>query len=361
MSVRPRVLGLVAALLVTACDGGLAITDVPAAYADTICSTYRNCAAPDLLGNALDSCDTNYTGIFTNAVLPQWQAALDRGTVGYDADAASRCLSDTQALGCNAFNEASPVACREILVGTLETGSPCSFDEECAGDAYCNGSDCPTTSGTCTPRSVAGGTCDGSSECALGLVCNAGTCGASASRSGGPCDGPDSIPCPIDEVCVGGDVEVVGTCTPIASLRTAAMGETCELGGTQLFCQQGLSCAVVAVGTTGPTFECRARVGAGGACFAGIPSMCPDDQYCDADPAMGTVEGTCQARPTESQPCAMTITGNFCGAGLVCLDGETTSTCVRPKANGQACSDAGECFSGSCESGVCTAPALCAG
>jgi hypothetical protein len=352
-------LGLASALFVTAaCDGGLAITDVPAAYADTICSTYRNCAPADLLGSALDDCDANYTGIFTNAVLPVWQSALDRGTVGYDADAASRCLTETQALGCNAFNLAGPAACREILVGTLDTGSPCSFDEECVGDAYCNGADCPTTSGTCSPRSAGGGACDADSECLTGLVCNAGSCGASASRSGGPCDGPDAIECPIDEACVGGSDEAVGTCTPITSLRTAAEGEMCELGGTQIFCQQGLACAAVALGAGGATFECRARVAAGGACFVAAPSMCPDDQYCDADPTMGAVEGTCQARPTESQPCAMTLTGTFCGAGLVCLGGET---CVRPKANGQACTDDGECFSGSCASGSCTAPSLCAG
>ena len=355
-------LGLVTALFATACDGGLAIDDVPAAYADTICSTYRNCAPADLLGSALDNCDSTYTGIFANAVLPQWQAALDRGTVGYDGDAASRCLSETQALGCNAFNAAAPVACREILVGTLETGSPCSLDEECAGDAYCDGEDCPGTTGTCTPRSAAGGTCDGSSQCVNGLVCNGDTCGAAASRSGGPCDGPDSIDCPVDETCVGGDPETVGTCTPIASLRTAATGETCELGDSAVYCQEGLSCAAIAIGAGGATFECRARVGAGGACFVAAPSMCPDDQYCDADPTMGgPPDGTCLARPTESQPCAMTLTGNYCGAGLVCLTTETSATCVRPKANGQPCTDDGECYSGTCSSGVCAGPQLCAG
>ncbi|MEC7524755.1 MAG: hypothetical protein VYE22_33050 [Myxococcota bacterium] len=341
-----------------ACDaGGVPIESAPAETAAVYCDAVDSCAG-DFAGSlGGSSCRTNFTATFENGAVQLWQAAIDRGTVTYDAAATRACLDASQANGCNLFNVATPEACRDILVGTLEPGSACSFSEECAGDAYCDGASCPATAGTCSARKASGAECDGTDECVTGLVCEGGTCQTSSSRPGGPCDGPDAIACPLGEICVDGDEETVGTCTPLAEVQTAALGESCD-PQTGTFCVSGLSCAVVGAGVGGAEFQCNARVGAGEACNVGFPSMCPQGQYCDANPFMGMFDGNCAPLPSDGQACAGSLEGN-CAAGLVCVTGEAENTCVQPRANGAACEVSQECYSGRCESGVCAAPELC--
>lgn len=349
---------LCSALGLWACDsGGVAIEAAPAETAAVYCDAVDTCAGDfaGSLGGA--SCRTNFTASAENGAFELWDAAIARGTVTYDGAATRSCLDESRVAGCNVFNEAPPESCREILVGTIEAGEACSFSEECAGDAYCDGAACPETAGTCTARKASGTDCDGTDECVTGLVCEGGTCKTSSSRSGGPCDGPEGIACPLGELCVGGDEETVGTCTALSELQTAALDESCD-PQVSTFCVSGLSCAVVGAGAGGAEFQCKAAVGAGEACNVGFPSMCPEGQYCDANPFMGMFDGTCAPLPTDGQDCAGSLEGE-CGSGLVCVRGELGDTCTRPRPNGDACDVDQGCYSGRCESGVCAAPELC--
>ncbi|HJL17653.1 MAG TPA: hypothetical protein RMH99_18460 [Sandaracinaceae bacterium LLY-WYZ-13_1] len=345
-----------------ACNGGVAFEDLPTQYASTVCQPFADCAGETVARSSFGPgrCETFFEGSFRNGTMPQWMGALERGTTGYDEGAAAACLDAFADLGCDITIAASPPECQRIFVGTIEPGGACSLTEECAGDAYCDGASCPDSSGTCAARKENGAACDGDVECRAGLTCEDRTCAPPASRRDGPCGGPEGLNCPLDQICVGDTEESAGSCTPRSEVLTAAVGEVCEVEEGTALCQEGLSCALVGGGMTGLEWECKEGVGAGAPCNVAFPSMCPEDQYCDADPAMtGSFEGTCTALPTEGMACADSSEGS-CASGLTCVRGETASTCVRPKDNGQPCSEGGECHSGLCEGGVCAAPELCA-
>lgn len=343
------------------CDSGIEYSAVPREFASTFCGALEECggATVSLFFFQGADCTERAQATLENQTVPAWDAAIAAGTIVYDGAAAATCFDETRALGCDVTVSPTPAACREIFAGTIDIGQPCSLDEECVGDAYCASASCPDSAGTCTARAADGGACEGDEECTAGLTCDDGRCGPPASRRNGPCGGGSGLECPIDQSCVGEDDETMtqGTCMDRASLQTAAAGETCEIEG-MVQCQEGLSCAVIGADMTGATFECRDPVGAGGACFLGFPSMCPTDQYCDATPAMGSFEGTCQPLPGDGEAC-LDATGFSarCRPGLACVGG---TTCRAPQPNGASCTGNTECLSSNCVDGTCSADELCA-
>jgi hypothetical protein len=357
--------GLGLAVLLSACTGGVALEDLPQQYAAAFCDPIGECtegAGGRGLFFGLE-CEAFFAGTVRNTTVPGWTTVLERGTVGYDEGMAAACLDGVRGLGCDAFIGAPPPECDEIFTGTVEEGGPCSLSEECAGDAWCEGADCPGSPGTCTARKGSGAECGGDEECTTGLVCEGGTCGSPESRSGGACGAGSDLTCPLDEICVGADAETMtpGTCTPRSEVQTGALGEPCDALDRSALCQPDLRCALTGGGMAGLQFECVEPVSAGAPCHIASPSMCPEDQYCDAEPLMGVFEGTCVPLPTEGMACATSLDGS-CAAGLRCArDGEGDGTCVRVKDNGAACALDDECFSGRCVSGTCAAPELCAG
>jgi hypothetical protein len=113
-----------------------------------------------------------------------------------------------------------------------------------------------------------------------------------------------------------------------------------------------ISCVIE---TTMPavTYVCATEAQSGGACKVGFPDPCPDGEFCDANLAGGSAEGTCHKLSTEGQACAGS---SKCAPGLVC-DG--TETCRVLQSIGGACVDDVVCYSGACADGKCTAPPAC--
>lgn len=362
-------MALAATLTITACNGAspLPVEEIPLEYATAICAVIDECAGA--LGAVVvhpDHCVDQYTGLYDNLIVAQWSAAIDRGTVVYDGGAARDCADAIDALGCDLATGVMPTACDEVLTGTLDLGATCSINEECAGDAYCEGDSCPMTSGLCAAAAAAGATCSEAGQCASGLTCVGGTYNMATSNSGGPCEGATGGDCPLDETCVGATDATPGTCTSIDSISTAGLDEPCAVAeGLEMLCTDGLACAVIGFDLATETVEsvCREPVGSGGTCYLGFPSMCPSGEYCDANPMMTFVfEGQCMPLPSEGETCLDGGMGQQeCQPGLRCARGELEALCTRPRDNGEACTGLQDCHSYTCQGGVCVAPELCAG
>lgn len=341
-------------LVLAACDGGVPLESVPSESARVLCDTIVSCLGPlaDRIGSGSDVCRADVEATFENGVLPPLQEAIDAGTVIYDPSRAAACLEEQCALGCDLLIAPAPQSCRDAFEGTLAEGEPCSISEECAGDAYCANAACESgVRGTCTARKASGSACASGDECQAGLVCENAVCRTPSSRSGGSCGGTTGLGCPLDEVCVGASDDRPGTCTPRAEVFAAALGEPCDILAQEL-CTPDLSCAVTGVEAMAPVMTCVAIAEPGGSCFLAVPEMCPEGQYCDADLAMGRLEGTCQPRPGEGQPCAGS---SVCAEGLECIGG----TCRALRDNGEACETGEECYSGLCDGGTCAPLPLC--
>jgi hypothetical protein len=353
---RRAIVAWVSLLGLTACNGGVALDDLPDELASAYCDTAASClgALAERTGGAA-ACQDSFAAGFRDVQVATIQELVDAGRVTYAPAAAESCLSAVRALGCDVAIAAEPEACRTMFTGTVAEGEACSVSPECAGDAFCAGASCPDVVGTCTARKASGQSCAADDECQSALACEDGVCRTPASTSGGACGSSTGLECPVDELCVGQSDTTPGTCTPFTTVFHHALGETCDIQGTDL-CTADLSCAVTGVSGTMPMASCVAPVASGASCNAAIPSMCPLDEYCTANPFMGTFEGTCEALPTEGQPCAQTLSGNECAPGLQCDLG----MCEAPaRDNGESCADDGDCVSSNCDGGTCAAPPLC--
>lgn len=355
---------LVSLTAIAGCDGGtgggaVPIEDAPAELADVWCDAIETCVGPlaeRTQGSAV--CRDNVEATVANGTVPLWEAAIEAGTLTYDAALARACLDATRAQGCDLFIAAPPEACRDFLQGTIAIGGRCSTSEECEGDAFCDGAGCPDVPGTCAARLGSGSACESDDECQSGLLCEDGACRTPASTSGGSCGGGSGLECPIDELCIGADLETRGTCTPITEVFTRNLDEPCDPLEAEL-CSPELSCAITG-GTAGALeASCKAIAPSGGSCFGASPDMCPRGEYCDALPQMGDLEGTCQTLPVEGEACGQSLFTRVCGEGLECVTIGDVQTCIRLKANGQACDSESECLSGVCTGGTCAAPVLC--
>lgn len=351
-----RMLVGVALFAIAACDGGVALESLPAEAAGAICGVVESCFGRLAdRANGGEQCRTDVEADFENGFLATLQAAIDAGTVTYDPSLGATCIEEQRALGCSIFLVAPPQACRDMFTGTVAVGGACSISEECAGDAYCADADCTAdVPGTCTARKGTGTACESTDECQGGLVCENLVCRTPASTSGGACGGDSGLACPLDQICIGAMGSAPGTCTPITSVFAGARDEPCDIFEQEL-CTPDLSCAITGVEGTTPVMTCVALADAGGSCFLAVPDMCPLSEYCDADPTMGRLEGTCQPRPGAGQACAQTPAGVMCAVGLDCIDG----TCRALQDNGGSCETGEECRSGICEGGTCAPYPIC--
>jgi hypothetical protein len=195
-----------------------------------------------------------------------------------------------------------------------------------------------------------GRACDRDDQCESGLVCQRTLCTAPAVE-GQACDGPTAPRCRAGLFCLGGTVTRQGTCRTLASLTTAAAGEACSLDAGP-FCSGDLSCTVTSFAPA--TATCAPPAATGAPCRVGLPDPCPPTDYCDGTLASGGA-GTCRPLPRDGAPCATRVLGPTCAAGQACLLG----VCRPVQPNGGACTEAGGCYSGRCEAGVCMAPLVC--
>lgn len=337
------------ALAATSCGGGggggsVAFDELPDRYAAAACDHFEQCFDPLSEVFAGGDCAQDLALQLEDSLMPLWRAAIDAGTLSYDPSAAGDCVRDLRNLPCDAEGPRG-TACDDALRGTVEAGGTCSSHEECAGDAYCDfDASCP---GECRPRGAAGASCNDDDACTAGLECLDDVC-AAPSTLGSPCED--------DDACGGLTTCIAGRCATVRESLTASLGETCDPEAGVL-CEEGTSCALEGFDPATETaqWRCVAPSSSGGACKLGLPDPCPNDEYCDADPATTFMfDGTCQPLPAAGEACR--AGGDFavrrCADGLVCSDG----VCRGVQRLGASCGSDRECYSGNCESDVCAVP-----
>ena len=140
-------------------------------------------------------------------------------------------------------------------------------------------------------------------------------------------------PCFINQECVSGSCTlppsatgltcIAGTCDAV--FVPIAQGENCTIDGPEFQCVDGAYCQVTAGGTNR---TCQPLLAVGEACSA--PDACADGAEC---------VGTCQAFPSEGQPCGP---NGECDAFADFCD-ITSHTCVRRRGVGGSCATGDEC------------------
>jgi hypothetical protein len=205
---------------------------------------------------------------------------------------------------CQSHGECASRVCypdTHVCISTHAVGEPCTTNAECPPLTQC-------LSSKCTAPSEAGATCGQDEDCGLMLACIEGkcaipqtTCTAGEScGNGGKCLGPyynacapqkaDGAPCTQDGECLSGLTCQEGKCQPLPGL-----GLPCANGTG---CANGLACS--------------------------------------------QEKQTCEAMPSDGQPCAMGEMGPFvCGEGLACQ--ADTFVCKPPPGKGEACANPSKC------------------
>lgn len=332
---------------------GIPLEEVPAKYAEAICSAYTNCLG-DLFAifRPGEDCVKNTTTQIEEE-LAKLSNIIDAGRIVYHGSKLQACLDELSGSDCSALNERAPESCEAALEGTIVEGGDCELDEECQGEQYCKLADaCP---GECAPREQAGGLCGGNSDCISGLMCgDTGRCVAPA-EAGEACKQgePD---CVAGYLCLGEDAaaKTPGTCLEVAATFSGRTGDECSLE-TNL-CASGYSCEITKLAPVGGT--CAAAVGSGEACRAAFPDECPADEFCQlgVNP-LNPAEGTCTPKPQAGQPCAKGVgaTADVCAPYARCDDG----VCREIAHLGEACTVKTTCYSDNCVDGACVAANSC--
>jgi hypothetical protein len=128
-----------------------------------------------------DQCVAFTAGFFNGLALPQWQASIAAGRMGYDADAAGDCVAASESLSCADYaalssggelgNTSLAGTCRPFLIAKVANDGACSQDNECTSDNCVKTSS--TTDGACKAKPGAGEACSGS--CVDGFYCGFAT------------------------------------------------------------------------------------------------------------------------------------------------------------------------------------------
>ncbi len=350
-------------VLATGCgDGGgrdVPIEEYGELSTGALCDALLDCYGPAVVAQlGGEDCAGSLHRLWEQQQGPRLQQAIAEGTIVYDGTRVEACLAEVAAAGCGAVDRVSLPECEAVLVGNVAPGGACSIEEQCEGESFCRRDTmCP---GTCQARVASGSACTESAACQPGLRCAAGTCQAAAGV-GASCEGSTGLPCAGGLICFGGTdaspgmPAAPGTCQTRESLFTANVGDLCDPEGDGPLCVEDARCALTGVsGGTTAVWECEAPVASGAACHLAFPEECPTGEIClGVLPLMGDFDGTCGPRPGSGEPCER----NLCADGTRCV----SSTCQPVSDVGGACTTGFDCFSGTCEDGVCAEAMLCAG
>lgn len=148
--------------------------------------------------------------------------------------------------------------------------------------------------------------------------------------------------------------------------RVADLLRTCRAFEGQLAegaaCERSSQCASptearAIVGCDDATKTCKVTrfLAEGAACTlaSGLPSVCDDGLYCDADLTKSPASGTCKKATPRGAPCDATKAFDLeCGFGSYCA--ATTRVCTAGKNGGAPCQEDLECASVSCVAGTGT-------
>ena len=278
-------------------------------FAEVNCQAFITCAAEGRISSpgfefilnrhaSVDTCVADLTSLFSTT---GQASSVEAGLINFDADSASECRSEIEAINVESSScdellaviEDIPESCEQAIQGAVEPGGACSSDDQCAGDASCDVSgEMACEIGVCVTvdsgegsegAAMLGEACEDSEECAGDLLC---------SSSGGVC----------------------------AEVSWHAEGEACEFGGAKL-CNPGLVCQLDLM-----TFSqtCVPPIPMGGPCLVG--PQCEIGLTCIGTDFENLMSGTCSALGEAGTPCI----GDFdCAVGFVCNgSGDSASTCV---------------------------------
>lgn len=229
--------------------------------------------------------------------------------------------------------DAGPADAGPLDAGAADagTGTPCTFDSDCAGGRLC-------VQGFCAA-------CHGDAECKPGYLCRALDC---------------VLACGVNSDCAAGEVCNSGACGPCASSASCTGGLVCVSGacvvcGSSADCPAGQICGPTGCGPCGDTSQCPVgevcAAGACGPCSSLAP--CPSGQVCDQG---ACAVGTC-ATASDCQS-----GGSY--SGQVCVDhGCTSCTTALTDGGFAACAPGTLCdgASGLCVPGNCSVDTDCAG
>jgi hypothetical protein len=289
-------------------DSGIALSDLPAAATDILCTYAARCGEmPDV-----DSCKAA-----GGTDMGQLLADVKAGKTKYDGKAAAACLDAMSSMSCNYSDPVNDgeQACKDTFKGTVAAGGDCFINEECIS------MQCELT-GTCT----------------IGVACCAGTCTAGPVGIGSGCSwgGPvcvDTAYCPS---------ELVATC-----MARAAVGQSCDTSSPEDSCVAGAYC--VANGSN--TGTCGKLPAEGQSCYPTGASYWPacDSMldYCD------NVTLKCVPK---------VAVGSVCSVSVSCVDYaacDATGRCAALAGAGEVCDDLTEprCLGSLlCSSGTCALP-----
>jgi hypothetical protein len=270
-------------------------------------------------------------------------AAVEGGTVNYDAKAGYKCIQEQEAYTCEEFGKRDPEICQEVFTGTIAEGDACELHPECLS-GYCDTTqDCP---GVCTPKVSVGQACDLDAECEPFTRCVRDTCQrwTGSLASGDDCDPGD------DDWCAEGlfcheDLEVCETQVAIGDPCEAAGGSECVFGAICVGDGEGNTTCVELTIEESQDAVCDNRMGIMCAMYAGL--SCRIDNFEE-------LTGTCVPSPGPGDTCfeagqemAMTQCSFF--DMLYCdvpPDYQSDGSCVPLKEDGDPCT--GDDCLGSC-------------
>jgi hypothetical protein len=320
-------------------------TEIKKAYKEANCTFLTKCG---LFPDKASCIAANQSGSTSLELDPNVVAAIGAGRVYYNGSNVKECFDALAARSCDETSESvrvTPLACRNVLTGTVHAGEACTIDEECISQQCSSGGN----GNSCIMGSCIGDVAPVFTQAAIGQPCG----GSSGCVAGAYCDS-------LTDEC--------------AALKT--MGATCTLANE---CAYGLSC----VGTTGAR-TCGTLPSVGEDCSTG--GQCRDEgTYCKYDSltglstctqvgvAMATCTSTSQCSPY--YPCNFTAgqctkgpgLGESCGSAQ-CFDAGTycdisTAMCTALKSNGAMCNSDSECTSDFCDqslaSPLCAMPNVC--
>jgi hypothetical protein len=343
-------------------NGGPAFEDLPSLFAERLCPELTSCfdarTRDSIFGP--DGCEGRVTAQLEDGEFAYVEDAIEAGRVEYDASQMEACLARLDGIGCElaTVRVLHHETCERALTGSVELGGDCNVDAECVGVAFCRREGaCP---GTCSELLGPGEPCDEDDDCEDGLACpdDVGSCTALVEEAGDACGGGVAGNCRADLVCAGADEDLgtAGECKTRAEVFSGELGEPCDFDAAEL-CEVGLSCVVQSIAANGtPEVTCAEPVGSGDACQFGAPSPCPVDEYCDADIALGDINGTCMPLPEAGEPCAEVPGTPPCAPGLLC---DVDNRCHARNRLGQPCASDDGCASGNCVVGMCERPEEC--
>lgn len=263
-------------------------------------------------------------------------AAVDNGTVRYDAAAAGDCLDALGAASCASFLEGfDEESCDQVFQGTIENGNPCWIDEQCISQ-YCEVEACAMAccQGTCLaplPEAGVGDDCS-LQDCVDGAYCDFETSLCAAQGAAGE-------PCPVGYECADSLTCIAGTCEV-----PPGEGEPCA----EFQCANPFACDIES-GT------CQRLRGEGQACT-------PDASICALGLTCDPSSSTCTPPGGIGSPCGGDIFFSSCAGEAYCAyDFETgEGTCQPLVANGGACDDDTACQSDYCgDAGTCEPEPVC--